>query len=349
MFLGVLIGLSVGVGGGVFAVSELLAKPEDVLESPNWAIVEAKEDVVGQSLHLNAAVQWQQVDVITGSSSGIVTEIAFDAGSMLEEGAILYSVDLRPTVAIRGSTPSFRDLRIGLAGDDVQQLQEFLIASGFLTGDADGTFGRETDAAVRRWHRSLGVAAGGHDAGTVLRSDVVYIPTLPVRATPGDGLRVGAPLPEGSEVAKVFSESPQFTVELSDSQVALVTPGCAVTLNSRFGMWGGVVDSVFAASNGEAGYAVLGSLGPNPICGDDCASLPVDDPVVIAADVVIVPEQTGIVVPVAAIVTTAGGETGVILEDDSFREVDLVASARGSAVVNGLDEGTKVRVPGDTQ
>lgn len=48
-----------------------------------------------------------------------------------------------------------------ISGDDVAELQRRLIRFGFDCGRADGWFGRQTDAAVREFQRSVGVEADG--------------------------------------------------------------------------------------------------------------------------------------------------------------------------------------------
>ena len=344
----VVVGLLVGVGAGTWAATTLLAPATNVLAAPNWVLVRAENGTVGQSLQLNATVTWPSIDAITGSSSGIVTTIDLQAGAVLNAGDVLYSVDLRPTVVAEGTIPSFRDLSVGSEGQDVVQLQEFLTGAGLLEGNADGVFGSRTAAAVRLWHKQLGIGSSGSDGATVRRGDLVYVSPLPVRAAPGPDVHVGASLPEGSSVVQVLTEGPRFTVELADSQIAIVTPGTAVTLNSQYGVWRGTVTEVSAASGDEPAFALLGSTDGNPLCGEQCGALPVGDKAFVATEVEVVPARTGVVVPTAAIVTTADGATGVTLADGLFQPVVVVVSARGSTVVSGLKEGTEVRVPGDT-
>ena len=52
-------------------------------------------------------------------------------------------------------------LRRGMTGPDVKRWQTFLIAGGFLSGDADGDFGRETEAATARFQTAHGLSADG--------------------------------------------------------------------------------------------------------------------------------------------------------------------------------------------
>lgn len=49
----------------------------------------------------------------------------------------------------------------GMRGDNVRQVQELLIAKGFLTGAADGVCGSETVEAIKMFQQSVGVEADG--------------------------------------------------------------------------------------------------------------------------------------------------------------------------------------------
>ncbi len=49
----------------------------------------------------------------------------------------------------------------GMQGDNVRQVQELLIANGFLTGSADGICGSQTVEAIKKFQQSIGVEADG--------------------------------------------------------------------------------------------------------------------------------------------------------------------------------------------
>lgn len=52
-------------------------------------------------------------------------------------------------------------LRTGSSGEQVTKLQKRLTASGFDAGEADGIFGGKTEAALRAFQESAGIAADG--------------------------------------------------------------------------------------------------------------------------------------------------------------------------------------------
>lgn len=54
-----------------------------------------------------------------------------------------------------------RNLSVGMTGDDVRSLQEFLQEEGYLSAQATGYFGQLTQDALMRWQASEGVVSSG--------------------------------------------------------------------------------------------------------------------------------------------------------------------------------------------
>ena len=117
-----------------------------------------------------------------------------------------------------------RLLKRGSSGEDVRQLQKILISLGYdLSGyGADGEFGSETEAAVRRLQAALGVsvdgmygekthaalmsllereggAAGGDKSQTQARIRVTAEETAYVRSGPGTGYSIQTAVRHGAE------------------------------------------------------------------------------------------------------------------------------------------------------
>ena len=57
--------------------------------------------------------------------------------------------------------------------------------------------------------------------------------------------------------------------------------------------------------------------------------------------------MSGLAVPSSAIITTASGKTAVINKNGKQVKVTIIQSANGMTVIEGVEAGTKVRVPGD--
>lgn len=109
--------------------------------------------------------------------AGYATDVRYADKLMTMIGSVrLFSAfmeETAPTVAeaigaaIPSSAPSAapavqaRTLLIGLHGSDVEALQVALVAKGYDVGASDGAFGPKTDAAVRAFQKSAGLAVDG--------------------------------------------------------------------------------------------------------------------------------------------------------------------------------------------
>ncbi len=126
-------------------------------------------------------------------AQGVVTDSP-ERGDVIEPGQALIHVAGQPVHLAEGSTPLYRELRYEsaasrrLKGDDVAQLQRFLLDLGFDDAgrlEADGEFGRTTQRAVKAWQKDL----GREQTGRVDRTQLIFSPgPLRVETAP----RVGA-------------------------------------------------------------------------------------------------------------------------------------------------------------
>ena len=62
----------------------------------------------------------------------------------------------RPLATLPGRVPAYRDLRPGMVGEDVAQLQSALHALGYGSAVPDGEFGQSTKEAVEAFYEALG-------------------------------------------------------------------------------------------------------------------------------------------------------------------------------------------------
>jgi peptidoglycan hydrolase-like protein with peptidoglycan-binding domain len=130
--------------------------------------------------------------VVAASSSGgapVVTAAPLAAGALVEEGAVVAEIALRPVIVLAGPIPMFRDLELGSEGRDVLQLQQALDRLG-LVPDTGGVLGPATAAAVARLYAGHGYAAPNPDPTAtgrggrrpvVLRSELAFVGSLPAR------------------------------------------------------------------------------------------------------------------------------------------------------------------------
>lgn len=319
----------------------LLAPAPDVVGSQDYTIIAAQQQTVSQTIQLQTTARWAATSTVRSQATGVVTSVDLDEGAAATHGDVLFTVDLRPVVVAEGDVPAFRDLSRGDDGEDVTQLQELLTQTGHYTGAVDGHFGTGLYWAVRAWQRDHGLAQDGR----VRRGDLVFVPRLPARLAPGEGLEVGAT--GGGHAVRVLEDSPQFTIALPEGQARMVDAGMAVDIHPPEGeTWRATVDEIRRQESGET-EAVLTGTDDEPICGDACEDVPVSEEVLLPSEIQVVPEVSGVTVPVPAVVTDADGDTVVVHASGERQPVTVVASASGDAVVEGLAAGTRVRVPGD--
>ena len=88
-------------------------------------------------------------------TQGVVTT-APRKGAQLREGAAALAVSGRPVLVLRGRQPAYRDLRSGLSGTDVLQLEEGLRRLRYSPGPVDGVFDTRTEQAVAAWYVASG-------------------------------------------------------------------------------------------------------------------------------------------------------------------------------------------------
>jgi peptidoglycan hydrolase-like protein with peptidoglycan-binding domain len=185
------------------------------------------------------------------------------AGQVIRQGHVLYRVDDRPVVVLRGSTPAYRSLTAGASGPDVAELNADLVALGYATraqlNPKSASFGPATTAAVIKLQAALGVT----QTGTLTLGQVVFEPSA-VRVT-SVSAQLGASAHSGETVMQGTSTIRQVQVALSVSERTRVAVGDKVSItlpNNR--TTPGVVSSVGAvatcpSSSGSAGSAGSGS------------------------------------------------------------------------------------------
>lgn len=340
-WLGVgLVVLLVGAGIG-WAGATVLTPARDVLDSTAFTYVEVVPGEVGSSISLNTVAEWTPIPVGSNQAAGTVTTVRVKPGDEVKQGSVLYTVNLRPVVIAQGAVPSFQALAQGSAGADVAQLQAMLAALGLYTGAQDGGFGYLTRTAVMAWQKSLGVAQDG----VVQPGDLVFVPTLPTRvALDTEVIKRGATVTGGEPVVTGLPPAPSFTVPVTDSQAALMPNGTRVEIVNGDTTWEGwVVDQRSDPMTGTT--VVLAGQDGASICGEDCGTIPVTGQTLLLSKIVTVETVSGLVVPSAALLSSADGTVSVVDEEGESHLVTVTTSARGMSVVEGVPAGLRVRVP----
>lgn len=333
----------VAAGLGVVFGRWALVPPQPETASQAPMTVEVTALTVGRSLPLAVSATWQARPFGVGAASGVLTSVDVADGGTVEVGDRLYTVDLRPVVAAVGEVPAFRDLSQGARGDDVTQLQQFLVDTGFLTGSADGVFGSGTTRAVRAWQRSLGVERDG----VVRAGDVVFASRLPARVRVADEVAVGARLSPGDAVLSVLDGAPQFRALVP--QASNTDPSLPIEVTFD----GEPVEAVVAGTRNDTSGNTFWTLtrpDETPVCADRCDDVPLEEgEAVYPSRQILLEEVTGPGVPAAAVWFTPSGDPYVVLADGAETPVTIRGQGQGGVVLEGVDLGTTVVLPGETE
>ena len=340
--LGLIVLLALVAYGGYWAGRVALQPPEDPLANPAVpATYMVDVGSVGRSFSFTANASWNLVPVGRHTGAGVVTSVDLTPGDLVDSGEVVYTVDLQRVVVAIGDVPMFRSLSLGSVGADVSQLQTMLAGMGFFDGDIDGDFGQSTRDAVRGWQKDLGV----EDDGTVDAGDIVFVLSLPARLVLAESVTRGARLGDGETTVFAVPDNPVFRIPLSPDQANLVPLSANVMITYSAGVWEAKIDRAVESEFDQLDLVLTGPFGGS-VCGEDCANwVSLTGQTTFQADIVVIPNTLGPIVPVGAITTDAGNRPSVTLTDGSLLRVTIVESANGLAVVEGIEPGTEILLP----
>lgn len=316
-----------------------LEPPEDPLGEATEAVTYTVDvGTVGRSLSFTAVAEWPVKPAGRQTGSGVVTSVDIETGDVVAAGDILYTISLRPVVVARGSVPMFRPLSLRDSGEDVAQLQELLAQLGFSDDEVDGSFGTATRDAVREWQDSLGV----DDTGVVEAGDLVFVESLPARLVLSESVLPGSRLADGETVVSSVADSPDFRIPLSPEQSDLVPLSADVIVSYPEGVWDARIEQAVETGPGQLDLVLTGPNGGS-VCGEECADwVSLTGTTNFRAEIVVIPETMGPVVPVGALSTDAANRPSVTLTDGTLAPVTILEAANGIAVVKGIEVGTEI-------
>ncbi|MDR1851786.1 MAG: peptidoglycan-binding protein [Propionibacteriaceae bacterium] len=331
------------VGAACFwAGTQTLAPPKvedsDVVQES----VVVQEGALGRSLSVPVLASWELVPNGAATREGTLTTIDFKANKKVKEGAKLFTIDLRPTAALTGKIPSHRDLSEGAKGEDVSQLQRFLVDRGYLS-QVSGSFDRATTYAVKTWQKTLGMEPDG----LVFSSDVVFFPKLPTRIVLAKDLRVGSHIAAGTELVSMAAAQPRFRAQLSADQLAILGEEKGISVRSGKDEWEGVLSQPEkGVDNTDTIWMEVSAPDGSALCAKKCDSIPMlsEGSNVLAGKIVVVPDTSGAMLPASSVLTDAGGETFVLQADGTRTPVKVLVTQDGQSIVDGIEIGARVLV-----
>jgi hypothetical protein len=293
------------------------------------------------------------------------------AGQVIRQGHVLYRVDDRPVVLLRGSTPAYRTLSAGASGPDVAELNGDLVALGYATrtqlGPKSASFVPATTVGVIKLQAALGMS----QSGTLTLGQVAFEPSA-VRVTSVPA-QLGGSAQSGGTVMQGTSTTRQVQVALSASEQIAVAVGDKVSItlpNNRTTR--GVVSSVGAvatcppssgpggssSSSAAPGTDTCSSAGSAPtvavgVTPSDRAAAGKWDQAPVQVGITTASVRNALVVPVTALLARSGGGYAVEVVGAGARNhlvpvaLGLFDDAEGLVQVtaSGLTAGQEVVIP----
>lgn len=350
------IGALVVIGVGIAVVPRVAAQDEPADESVSEATAPSAAELttverrdLTESQSANGSIGFGETRSLQAQAEGVVTE-APEVGDVLRPGDVAARVAQRPVVLVEGETPMYRELRRVRSGerddagdklgeqfgDDVKQLQEYLIGVGLDNdGDltADGIFGKETERAVKEWQRFVGHPA----TGQVDRSQMVFIGG-PVRVESAPA--IGAPF----EDLTVTDVDAVATVSVTSKQRSFFTIGSEVEVELASSTITGTVSDVerVVGDDGSAQFRVEVELPADIASGEVEAG---DSAKVTASKTI---AENALTVPVRALIALAEGGWAVQVNGPTgpvLTGVELGAVVDGFAEIDGVEADTTIVVP----
>ncbi|MFI6919814.1 efflux RND transporter periplasmic adaptor subunit [Nonomuraea spiralis] len=313
------------------------------------ALPPASTPVVRQTLNdtrdADGELGYGPVTTAVARKPGTITWLP-DSGDQISRGRSLYRLDNKPVMLLYGTTPAYRDLRIGTKGKDVENLERNLRELGYDGFTADDEYTYDTAQAVREWQDDRGL----DETGEVELGRVVFAPGK-VRVESMEAEK-GQPTAPGQKILTYTGTKKVVTAKLEaeDQRMAKKGTKVSVTMPDGKNVTGRITEVATIIEPGEGQNAdpktrleVLVSLGTAKAAkGLDKAAVKVT----FTAD-----RRKGVLtVPVSALVALQEGGYGVeVVEDGGSRylavKTGLFAGGRVEVSGDGLTEGMTVGIP----
>lgn len=329
-------------GVGLWAGVVVIEPSSDPQPEPTVPVYTVREGNLGAAATFTAHLGRAEHETLAAPQGGVITHLDDPIENPLQAGQIAYRMDLEPVVLLPGVVPGFRDLTPGTAGEDVLQLQEFLADEGGFDVEVTGQFDAATTHAVHAWQEDLNL----EPTGSIERGRVIFAePDAQVFPLPDLG--VGRTLSAGEPVLGIVHGDPSATLRVDGRQAGSFEPSATVGIQVGGITVTGVLGDQKVEDDGAVSISITAPDG-GAVCVADCArALDPSGMTQYQAEVVTVPETTGPQVPLSAIRTDPGGVTVITTAEGEEREVEVLASHAGLAIIEGVDEGTTIRVFGE--
>ncbi|MFC9704857.1 peptidoglycan-binding protein [Streptomyces sp. NPDC056943] len=308
----------------------------------------ARTDLV-RSKTVDGTLDFAQRRAVKSAVEGTIT-VAAPEGRTLTMGEALYELNDKPVTLLYGPVPMFREMKTGDRGSDVLQLERNLRDLGWGAGlYVDTRYGKDTEAAVKRWQKSL----NREPTGRVGKGDVVFQPGK-VKVVSADAALADQVAPNGP-VLTIASTRPVIRAQLDQSDGALTSRGTKVEVTlpsgkAAAGRVAGTVRPEEGASGG--GGAAQDGITVEVVLDGGAGAATAEDAKASASVKFVSEARRGVlVVPVEAVVALRGENGGYGLQivrgtGTTMVRVETGMTADGQIEVSGPDvrEGLKVGV-----
>lgn len=321
-------------GAGAYAAYASASAPVAESDAPRPDTVKVEEGTLTGTRTIPGVLDFAQTRDLASEFAGTLTGTP-PAGSNVEHGGVLFSVDNQGVYLFNGTLPAWRPFESGMSkGPDIKQLEDNLKTAGYFEATPDEKFTWDTVEAIYDWQK----ATGQTETGRIDLGRLVFAPSsvriADVLATIGD--RVGPGVP----VLKLSALEQEVTADLklADQKLAVIDAVVDVQLPGGVTTTGkvtGVGQPTERETNGSTTVVI-----PVTIKLDN----PADAQGIQKANVTVnVPSETreGVLsVPLEALIALPGGDFGVEV-------VDSEGATTQVPVTTGLFAGGRVEISGE--
>ncbi|SDK21902.1 efflux RND transporter periplasmic adaptor subunit [Nonomuraea jiangxiensis] len=213
-------------GGALVAVNSAGLLDGNAGPSPSAGVLPPATTTVSRQT-LNDTVEadgelgYGPVTTAVSRRAGTITWLP-GSGAEITRGKPLYRVDNQPVLLMYGSTPAYRDLRIGTEGTDVENLERNLRKLGYDGFTVDDEYTYDTAEAVQEWQEDRGL----DETGVVELGRVVFAPgEVRVESLEAEE---GQPAAPGQRVLTYTGTSKVVTVRMEPEDQRMARKGAKV-------------------------------------------------------------------------------------------------------------------------
>nr|WP_269451958.1 peptidoglycan-binding domain-containing protein [Tessaracoccus coleopterorum] len=146
----------------------------------------------------------------------------------------------------------WRDLARRQSGEDVAALQQMLAGLGHFSGEANGTFGRDTQRAVIAWQKAEGRSQTGTVArGNSLRCRAFRSRSRWVRTSHWEGAC------RGEDAVLAPTGAREFVLVLTDDQARLVPAEATIEVTFEDKVWPAVIAGSTPDQGGTVSFELV--------------------------------------------------------------------------------------------